>query len=185
MSNNSRDLKLHVCEFDNNDNLRGIRITVEHLKYGVLFAYVVDARGEYISNISDGDLETLDILKQLAKFGFLIEFTRASKMSIEQIEYLMDVNKLGFDKLRKFAIKEVTPTGIKSKTYIVVFNAADNPLWLNDKYSPDMSSFKNSLVQGGALNLTEVSQFHRFNWDWLDYIANIEDLLKDLAVRRN
>ena len=185
MSNNSRDLSLHVSEFSNNNELKGLRITVEHPKYGVLFAYVVDARGIYVSNISQGDLETSDILRQLAKFGFFIEFTRASKLSIEQIEYLMNVNKLGFDKLRKFAIPEWTYLGIQTKTYIVVFNSGANQLWLNDKYSPSISAFKDALAKGQALNLTEVSHFHTFNWDWLDYVADIDDLLRDLALRRD
>lgn len=183
-SNNSKDLKLHVADYCNNNELRGLRITVEHPKFGELFAYIVNARGFYITpDVPDSELTTDEILKQLERFGFLIKYSRIDNMDIHQVEYLMTVQKLGFDKLRRIAVRHYDKLGVEViDPYYVVFNSAELSMWLQYEYSPTLEQFKNALVSGHAINLTAVSEFHQFNWDWLDYVANIEDLLRDISI---
>lgn len=180
LSNNSKDLKIRVANYCNNTNVRGIKITVEHPAFGVLFSYLLNANGDYISQIEGSELDTATILKQLAKFGFLIEISDAIELPPAQVDYLSTIDRLGFDKLRLLA---VYPNNYKSvsdaKVYCVVFNSADNPMWLSNSYTCGVAEFDRVLTEGTALNITEISKQKGFNWTWLDYVANIKDLLDD------
>ena len=182
LSNNSHSLKIHVSDFTNNDLLEGFRITVEHPTMGILFACLLDAKGTFITGLdkkSPSHEFTIDqILAELRKFGFLIEYRPALNLSGDQIQYLMTLNKLGFDKIRILNVWKTVREEKSFTWYVVAFRACPHGDWLNDGYSPSQKEFQAALMNGTAMNLTDVSKTRQFRWDWLDYVANIDDLIR-------
>ena len=51
LSNNSEHLHINVSDYVQNDSIRGTKISVIHDMYGTLFAYIVDAVGELVSDV--------------------------------------------------------------------------------------------------------------------------------------
>lgn len=191
LSNNSRHLHIHTTDFMFSDPdyahpLRGFRISVDHEFYGTLFACMLNAKGDIVSPINTDcmiegpisyELSTSEILSELAKFGFIISYEPRKHLSGSQLQYLMTLKGLHFDKLRRLAVNALNDT----KVYLVVFNSKDHPQWLNNGYSPNKHEFSNALLAGTALNISEILDSKRYSWDWLDYVANIDDILKDNA----
>ena len=175
LSNTSRHLKIRVADIFKEPSLVGLRITVEHCMFGTLFATVIDASGqliypEYAYRLSDDD-----ILKQLENFGFLVTYTPEKQLPLEQLEYLKTVQALGFDKLR---ILPVRFNDGKVEIKVVVFNVEHNPNWLQYPYEASYKEWTQALANtGSAMNITDVSLTKQFDWGWLDYVANIQDII--------
>lgn len=189
MSNNSKYLKLHVSDIFDEHALRGFRILLEHEKFGVLFATVINARGMIISpesfSAENGDtvhnIPNSEILAELAKYGFFIDFHPNKHLSGHHIEYLMAVHKLHFDKLRILNVWDAS-TGTKVYTrHIVVFKEEELDQWLNNAYSPSIKEFTYALTNGYAIDITHICCAPQFDWSWLNFVANIEDILRDNA----
>lgn len=185
LSNNSRDLSIHVTEFYNQPTIRGLRISVEHTIMGTLFACVIDASGKLITDYGNQgqfhEFTVEDILGELEKYGFYVTYNPRYNLKGTQIEYLMTINKLGYDKIRVLDVWNA-PIGVKeSKWYVVVFRSKAHPDWLNNAFSPSEKEFKQALVDGTAINITDICECHKYNWSWLDYVGNIDDILLDNA----
>lgn len=182
LSNNSRDLHIHVSDFYS-EILRGFRIRLEHLKFGVLFACVINAKGSIVTVEDDKVVEGLtseQILQELKKFGFLIEYDPRKHLPAAQLEYLSTLKNLGYDKLRIIGIQNANSYGdIRDTFRVVAFKIQDLPQWLFSGFSPSEKQFYDAVVKGYAINLTDVSKTRDFRWDWLDYVANIDDILRD------
>lgn len=181
-SNNSKDLRLHVSDLFNNDMIRGFKIWLDHPSYGVLFACVLDGRGMMITELDGNKSMTSDqILRELERFGFLITYHPNKDLNSKQIEYLITLKGLLYDKIRLMRVW--TPVSGTSNTSlkIVAFRSDKLGDWLNNWYSPSEQEFTKALVAGTAVNLTDMSRTYKFNWDWLDYVANIDDILRDSA----
>ena len=183
MSNNSRDLSLHVSHFVNNRLLEGTLIRVEHEHFGTLFACVVDSSGPLLTENGVNDvceLSTDAILNELAKFGFLITFDKQKNLHGEQLKFLISIKMLGFDKIRVIVIKDFDKGDqVVDEPVTVAFNVRKNPQWLNNWYSPLESEFHEAINNGSAVNLSGMCKNKKFNWDWLTYIASIDDILKE------
>lgn len=183
-SNNSRDLTISVSNFVGRDTLNGKCIRVIHSNYGVLFACVVGAKGSMISEQADGtvfELPPKTILSELEKFGFMIEYSPSKHLSGNQLDYLIQIEKLGFQKLRLLGVWS-TENGYRIlEQKIVAFNIKENPHWLDNSYSASQEEFISSLNSGSVINLTNISKAHNYDWSWLDYVANISDILEDNA----
>lgn len=184
-SNNSRDLVISVTEFYNNFPFRGLRISVNHPVLGVLFACVVNARGDLVTDYNEQNMKhefTIEeILEELHKYGFYVTYNPRENLKSKQIEYLMTVDKLGFDKIRVVNVWDA-PIGTKEYDwYVVVFRSKKLPTWLINSYSPSKKEFNKALVEGSALNITQLCECHRFRWDWLDYVGNVKDIILDNA----
>ena len=184
-SNNSRDLHISVVDFFNNVKLRGFRISVEHPRFGVLFATVLEARGVLVTDQDEygrSELFVEAILSDLEKYGFLITSAPEENVSSGQLEYLMTLNKLSFDKLR---IVHAWDTGVGEMQWhpmIVAFQSDPLGNWLNNAYSPSKSEIVEALMAGTAINLTDISKTRQYRWDWLkDKIVSIDDVIKDNA----
>lgn len=181
-SNNSRLLSISVSDFINDKRLSGIRISIEHQYLGTLFAYVICAKGDIIDDI-DGDylpeLSTKQLLTELAKYGFYITYNQKAHLSGTQLDYLMTLSGLGYDKLRILSTYSYI-NGIKQfSTKVVVFNVSKNPEWLNLAYSPSELELLAALNSGSAINISAISRSKEFSWAWLDYVADIQDILED------
>lgn len=182
-SNNSTDLYITVRQIidDGSHRLQGINILVNHNQYGTLFACLVDSSGtlltpDPVSGIIK-EFSTEEILVELNKFGFDVTFEINQHLSGDQISYLMTINDLGYDKLRRLYVQD-KPNGGYSE-YIVVFNVAKCPDWINMDFCCGKKPFVDALMSSGAMNLTDLEQTKGFDWTWLTYVANIEDIIED------
>lgn len=184
-SNNSKQLHLHVTDFIQNNDINGVRITLDHEIYGELFSYVVNASGSLVSTF-DKDIEyeltTDEILTQLAKYGFLITFHSWEDLSGDQVQYLMTLQNLHFDKIRLLSVWDA-PNGVKEfKLHVVAFQVEQLPDWLNAGYAPSKTEFLDALNSGYAINISAISETRNYRWDWLyNWVADIGDVLADNA----
>lgn len=183
LSNNSRDLHIDVTTFVNDDRLNGLRISVNHCQYGSLFSYVVGAKGRLISTYGSSIIPELtpdQILLELAKYGFYVEYQPVRHLTGDQLKYLTTVNDLGFDKLRLMSVYSLDKIGQKVfTTHVIVFNSTGHADWLNAGYSCSQSEFNESLNQGTCVCLPNTD---KFDWSWLhSRVVNISDVLSDNA----
>ena len=180
-SNNSRDLSIRVEKLIQNDILTGTKISVLHTDFGVLFATVIDANGNLVSEDFKDHVFTLsteDILSELYKYGFIVYYNEEAHLSSEQIAYLNIVKQLLFDKIRFISVNHKV-AGIDTKeTMIVVFNIEQNPNWLHNTYSPSWAEYSEALANGSCMNISNVSETYHFRWDWLyGKVMAIQDIL--------
>lgn len=182
-SNNSADLYITVKQVidDGSHRLTGTIILVQHTQYGTLFACLVNSSGSLLTpDPASGKIKeftTDEILAELNKFGFDVTFEINQHLSGDQISFLMTVNDLGYDKLRVLSVQD-KPDGHYSD-YLVVFNVEKCPDWIQNDYVCGKSVFVNALTSSGAMNLTDLEQTKGFDWTWLTYVANIEDIIRD------
>lgn len=185
LSNNNSNLHIHICDLYNNDLLRGFRILVEHEQFGPVFACIVHARGTMITESDEygrSELSTAQILSELKKFGFVIEYADHLNLPSSQLEYLLTLKNLGYDKLRILNVW-TSPAGAKEwAPKVVAFQSSPLGDWLNNAYSPSLKEFTNALVEGTAVNLTNISKTKQYRWDWLkEFVANIDDIIESNA----
>ena len=182
-SNNSVDLYITVKQVidDGSHRLQGINILVNHTQYGTLFACLVNSSGSLLTPDPDSgiikEFTTEEILAELNKFGFDIIFEINQHLSGDQISFLMTVYDLGYDKLRVLSVQD-KPGGHYSD-YLVVFNVEKCPDWIHNDYTCGKQVFVNALTSSGAMNLTDLKQTQGFDWTWLTYVANIDDIIRD------
>ena len=182
-SNNSTDLYITVKQVidDGSHRLSGIIIMVNHLQYGNLFTCLINSSGSLltpdpISGIIK-EFSTDEICAELYKFGFDVTFHINQHLSGDQISFLMTVNDLGYNKLRRLYVQD-KPDGRYSE-YIVVFNVEKCPKWIDLDFVCGKKHFVDALISSGAMNLTDLEQTKGFDWTWLTYVANIEDIIRD------
>lgn len=187
MSNNSRKLHLHVLDVVDTE-LKGTLIRLDHDLYGTIFACMVHTSGPMLSTYNYYDVHeftTEEILKELEKYGFIISYEEDENLDGDQLQYLMTLDQLGFDKIR---ILNVISRGIGEekvkKPLVVVFKISDNTKWLDNTYQCPEKEFQTSIMAGTALNITAISNSKKFKWGFLhDYVLNISDILmQNVAV---
>lgn len=188
LSNNSKELHLHVTNFIQDARLCGKRITIEHDVFGVLFAVVVDPAGSIVSQFGDGveyGISTNQILSELARYGFLITYKQYGKLPGDLVQYLMTLIQLKFDKIRILNVWDMVHSRKEFKWYVVAFKIPDLPQWLNSGYAPSKKEFLDALESGNAINLSVIGEAQRFDWSWLyNWVADIGDIIEDNAGLR-
>lgn len=181
-SNNSTDLYLTVNQVidDGSHRLSGLVIYVKHTQYGTLFACLINAEGSLLTKDANSgiiqEFSSDEILEVLATFGFDITFEVNQHLSGDQISYLMTLFDLGFDKLRMLEVQQLD--GLYSN-YLVAFNVDKCPEWIKNDFTCGRKPFLEALNSSGAMNLTDLKQTKGFDWTWLTYVANIEDIIRD------
>ena len=181
-SNTCADLYITVNQVvdDGTHRLSGIVILVKHNQYGTLFACMVNADGTMLRHDANSgiiwEFTTDEITEILATYGFDVTFQINQHLSGDQISYLMTLYDLGFDKLR---VLEVQQLNGKYANYIVAFNVEKCPDWLANNFTGGRKPFLEALNSSGAMNLTDLKQTTGFDWTWLTYVANIEDIIRD------
>ena len=188
-SNNSADLYITVKQIidDGSHRLTGINILVQHNQYGTLFACLVDANGtlltpDPVSGIIK-EFTTDEILAELNKFGFDVTFTINQHLSGDQISYLITLNDLGFDKIRKLLVYYSNTK--RYSEFLVAFNVEKCPQWIKNDYTCGAKEFVEAMQYSGAMNLTDLKQTKGFDWTWLTYVANIDDIIEDNGFGEN
>ena len=174
-SNNSRELHIMVSDIIHDDILTGLRIQVVHNLYGPLFVCVLNAQGSLIT-VEPGteqiEFTTERILQELAKYGFFVTYEQIAELPTTQLAFLASLLYLGYDKLRVLPVKDKD----KSYLYLVVFDVAKVSTWLNNLHVASYSEYTKVLQNGGAVNITDKAK--KWQWNWLDFVANIEDILE-------
>jgi hypothetical protein len=186
LSNNSQHLHIAVSAVTYDRHLQGTKIEVVHDTLGVLFAVVVEASGSMLSKMTTDQYHEFtpdEILFELAKYGFNIEFVRYKHLSAEQLSYLITLKNLGFEKLRKLDVIDLGAKNCPTTTNLIVFNITNHERWLMNTYVASKGEFIQALNDGSALNITNVSDTSNFDWSWLTYVANIDDILEANANR--
>lgn len=183
LSNNSRDLRIETTVLLNNKHINGLRISVIHSIFGVLFTCVVGAKGSVVSKDDTGFLQEFtpaQILAELKKYGFNVIYSPVEHLLGNQLEYLATINKIGFDKIRILSVYD-TPLGVKEfKTHVVVFNSKGLDDWMNAGYSPSIKEYQDALSKGKCMCIDEISDKHNFNWSFLhNTVMNVYDILAD------
>lgn len=182
-SNNSRDLRIEVSDYIQNPRMEGTKIDVKDSQLGTLFACIVNASGPLVTPACDDliyEFTPSQILSELRKFGFDVEYYPGQELSGAQVEYLMTLQQLGMDRIRVLGVKSKDwITGErKIKKQIVCFISMFNPRWLNNTFIATEGEFTEALNNGSAMNLTQVSATRQFDWTWLQgFVSNIEDIL--------
>lgn len=183
-SNNDADLRIRVTDFINDERLTGLRISVVHPNFGVLFTCVLNAKGTMVTEINDNmtyELTTEQVIDSLAKYGFIIVYKQKSELPADQLTFLETLLNLGFDKLRILNVYTVEFGERRYKPYIVVFNVTENPEWLINTHTASYTEFTTALANGSAVNIAATSQVRQWSWGWLDFVANISDILAENA----
>ena len=181
-SNNSADLHIVVRQIidDGSHRLTGISILVNHNQYGTLFGCLVNADGSLLTKDEHSkiiwEFTTDELLKILAVFGFDITFEINQHLSGEQLSYLITLSDLGFDKLRMLSVQQLDGT---YSNYLVAFNVEKCPEWIRYDFVCGRKVFLEALNNSGAMNLTDLKQTKGFDWTWLTYVANIDDIIRD------
>lgn len=184
-SNCSRDTWINVSTHLNNHKLNGLRISVENRYEGVVFSYVIGPKGDLIEKNPDGttfELTTGQILAELRKWGFYIDYNPVIHLPGNQIQYLMTLNQLHFDKIRILSVwgRDNISGSKLCSSKVVAFKSDINGNWLNSSYSPSESEFLSALNNGSAINVSAISDTSNYRWDWLfNWIGNISDILED------
>ena len=183
-SNTDADLRIKVTDFINDERLTGLRISVCHPEFGVLFTCVLNAHGTMVTEINENmtyELTTDQILAALAKYGFIIVYKQKSELPADQIAFLQSLLNLGFDKLRIIEVYKTEFGERQYLPYIVVFNVTENPTWLNINHNASFAEFTEALVNGSAANISAPTEAHGWSWGWLNFVANIQDILDENA----
>lgn len=184
LSNNSKDLRMRYIEITD-DELVGKLILVEHAVYGILFSCLVEGQGSILSAPDPHDPRSMhmfreeDILMELYKFGFDIRFKREKKLDGDQLDYLINLGNLGFDKLRYLTIVlPYVPHKPKYKQVVVGFMVGALPKWLHNTYQCPETEYLKAIEDGSAVNLTAISQSRHFDWSFLkDHVLSINDII--------
>ena len=179
-SNNSRELSIKIADLLHSNVLTGLRIQVYHEQYGPLYTCVLNAQGTIVTEINNNMVTepTTDyILKELAKWGFDVQFDQELNLPQGQLDFLAELKDLGYDKLRVLNVWTIENTIQTFTPYIIVFNVSQNPDWLNNGYAASEQEFLNSLKNGSAVNISATSKANIWSWGWLNFVANIDDIL--------
>lgn len=182
-SNNSKYLYLATTHFFGDERLTGTLISVLHEDFGTLFSCLIDSGGTMLNTESKNkyhEFTTTEILAELYKYGFDITYSPREHLDGDQLAYLTTLSQLGFEKIRMANIHSYDQTGTTQyNPTIVAFNIEQNPYWINNGYSPSEFEFLQALNNGSAINVSALSFTKQFRWDWLDYVASIDDILED------
>lgn len=187
-SNNSRQLSITVQDLVSSNILTGLLIQVMHADYGCLFSCVVEGSGSLLTENAGHvhEFTTAQILAELYKYGFDVTYNPRAHLPGSQVNFLMSLKPLGYDKLRVLNVWAIE-NGVRTfKWYVVAFNLSLNPNWINNGYAARESEFLESLRNGSAVNVSAIKsnmypESHNWSWSWLDYIASIDDILSENA----
>lgn len=178
-SNNSPELKIVVSKHIQNDDILGTNICVKHPKYGVLFSYTVDARGDLTSDMENcSDIITYPILlSELRRYGFYIDYVPEYNLPDHQVDLLRTIRGLHFDKIRVCVVHEIDDYSVTT-LYITAFDVKFNPDWLNAGYSPSRKEWENAILNGSAMNVSGLGSAKKFNWSWMyNAVFDIDQIL--------
>lgn len=123
-------------------------------------------------------LTTDEILQQISKFGFLVEYDVKSNLPENVISYLSSLYNLGYDKLNRINVKTRNKDGvIYVRPTIVAMKSCEATIDFMefDKYTTEID-FAKMLDLNVMINATNEPDTV---WDWVHYMCNIYDILEE------
>ena len=186
LSNNSRTLHIEVTDLLDDDKgsapVTGTQITVKYDGYrNALFSYVINPSGSAVTPGIEPYLTKDQILTELSRWGFLVTYNPMRHLPTSLIEYLTMLNTLGYDKIRLLAVNYTSFGREIRDVYVVGFMVEGCPEWINNTYETTLTEFKNALYQGAAINISALEPTKNWDWSWLDFVADIDDILEENA----
>ena len=179
-SNNSRKLRIDVTDLIQSDILTGMTISVIYKGYPMpLFSYTIGAEGTAVTPNAGADLTKDQILAELERYGFLVTFNQSRHLPQTMLDYLTTVNNLGFDKLRKITVNFEEWGKSYKVTYVVVFSVEKCPEWISNSFEISRKDFDAAIISGGAINLSNIENTNQFDWGWLNFVADIDDIISE------
>ena len=93
----------------------------------------------------------------------------------------MTLDNLKYDKIRLLKVNcyDKKTGSLNVETHIVAFLIEKCPLWIDNSYTETEANFISLLRTGGVFDISTLSVAHNYDWSWLDYVANIKDILSD------
>lgn len=164
-SNFSPELRITVTDLMQNDDINGIVVGIEHKKFGTLFSAMIEPFGELIDSEVPRSLSRDLILNELKRFGFYVSWVEEVKISNSIATILQTAYNLGFEKLRLVSVHDDTKLE-EQQIYVAAFNIDKLPFWINTNYSPSKSEWERAIVDGNALNLSNLDK-NNLDWSWL------------------
>ena len=182
LSNTSPDLRISVASIEDRF-INAQIVSVEHTLYGTVFAAAVSGDGLIVSDHNiDGKaiqwLTTEQVLDQLARFGFYIEFNIRGSLPGSILSYLMTLDKLNYQHITR--MKVTYPDG-SSKIQVIAFEGSNNPRWLSYPCEITQGDLALACLRGTAINVSIITQglFIPDDWSWLTFVANIKDVIEE------
>ena len=143
---------------------------------------MIDGHGTLITAQDDegADIPFLtkdEILKQLMKFGFYITYDVKNNLPEFVLDFLYKVMNLGYDKISRIALESYDVNGNRVwRPTVIVIKSGYN----TDLLTFDCKVFRKKFDEKLECNtLMNVTHEPGMIWDWLAYIANIEDILDE------
>lgn len=120
---------------------------------------------------------TDQILEELQRFGFYVEYDVKSNLPMSTLSFLATVDNLGYDKITRVALESVNTDGDRIWTPIILIMKSqfnDDLLTFDCKLTK--KKFQEKLAANTIMNVTHEQDL---TWDWVKYIANISDILDE------
>lgn len=175
-SNLSDKYSIHVISVEYLPDISGKLIQVEHQHIGIVFSVLLDLKGDRVDTSANlYPMSTKQILAYLKCFGFDIEYSPESALPEEQKAYLREVQNLHMDKIRIINVKQVSEKQEYIRPVLTAFSSPALSLWLMNTYSCTQEEYNARCGEGLAMRLDTKD----FDWSWLTYVANIEDILNN------
>ena len=102
------------------------------------------------------------------------------------LDYLSTLQALHYDKLRTISIADKYNYHVDETQftdYVVAFSPEKLPKWLDNLYTPTKKEFSDAMLSGYACNVSMSPEGVKLDWSWLNYVANISDILDDNALQ--
>lgn len=173
-SNTDPSLRIMITDFVNSDILEGIRISVIHPQYGVLYAVMPESTGRISAYKTETGLTKEQILKGLLQFGFDIIFKPDFTITFETRQALEAAQTVGNTHVRPVSLiyfdKRPGWAGHykHTKNCVIAFNATRHPEFTIQYIPPLPANTPEILIMPTGEGI---------NYLWLDRPMEIESVL--------
>lgn len=143
---------------------------------------MIEGSGSLISDVDEEGLDlpfmtTDQILRELQRFGFIIFYDVKKNLPSPILSFLSTVNDLGYDKITRVALQTKTASnGVIWAPTILVIKSEFNLDLLEFDCKLTRKDFNQKLSDNVIMNVTHEEGM---KWDWVNYTANIDDLLDE------
>lgn len=182
LSNNSNSLYLSYIKLKDINRLEGHVIQVNHTTLGTLFAAMIDGNGMLIDNQTESGyhlpfMSTKDILTQVARFGFYIEYCEKKHLPDKTLVFLFNLMKLNYDRITKVLLQTTNRYEeiIWSPTILVFKSCSDNTDLITYGSKLSRAKYIEKVNKNTVLNVTAED----IRWDWVDSMYNLSDIVND------
>jgi len=143
---------------------------------------MIKGSGSLITEFDEDGIEipfltTEEILRQIMKFGFYVQYDVKKYLPTNILAYLATIDNLGYDKITVVAVEDWDNNGQRIwRPTVIVMKSAFNDDLLTYGCKVTRKVFNDKLNANVVVNVTHEKDMV---WDWVTYIANIEDILNE------